>query len=116
MGAFDESLVSLLSSFFENLFIIPFNPKATAAMTRLEADGLGPGNGQVLSHYIQLNDPRIAKQSAQDFLEKENRLDILSTFGFSFPFTPNGLTLFDQSTMLLRSWPPVFILPMQGFI
>ena len=52
--------------------------RAKAAIARLESDGLGPGNGQVLWHELDLSDPRKAKKSAEDFLKKESRLDVLS--------------------------------------
>ena len=52
--------------------------KATEALARLELDGLGPGNGQVLWHEFDLSDPRKAKKPAEEFLKKETRLDVLS--------------------------------------
>jgi hypothetical protein len=49
--------------------------KATAAIASLESEGLG--SGQVLWHHLELSDPRKAKKSADEFLKKETRLDIL---------------------------------------
>lgn len=51
--------------------------KATAAIARLEAEGLGPGNGDVVWLNLDLSDPRMAKKAADDFLRRENRLDVL---------------------------------------
>jgi len=51
--------------------------RAKAAIARLELDGLSPGNGQVLWHELTLSDPRKAKKSAEEFMKKENRLDVL---------------------------------------
>ena len=52
--------------------------KATGALARLEAEGLGPGNGTVHWLKLDLSDPKIAQEAAKDFLKKETRLDILS--------------------------------------
>lgn len=51
--------------------------KATAALAKLEQEGLGPGNGQVLWLKVDYSDPRLAKKAAEEFLERELRLDIL---------------------------------------
>ncbi|KAF9486203.1 NAD-P-binding protein [Pholiota conissans] len=51
--------------------------RATAALKQLESEGLGPGNGQVLWHKLDLSDPRDAKRSAEEFLKKEKGLDVL---------------------------------------
>lgn len=52
--------------------------KAKAAIERLQAEGLGPGNGVVLWHKLDLSDPRAVKQSAEEFMQREERLDVLS--------------------------------------
>ena len=54
--------------------------KATGALARLEAEGLGPGNGTVEWLKVDLSDPKVAQEAARKFVEKETRLDILSTF------------------------------------
>ena len=51
--------------------------RATAALERLHAAGLGPGHGQVVWLYLDLSDPRVAKKAAETVLERENRLDVL---------------------------------------
>ncbi|KDQ54353.1 hypothetical protein JAAARDRAFT_209454 [Jaapia argillacea MUCL 33604] len=51
--------------------------RATAATSRLQAEGLGPGNGEVLWLKLDLSDPRVAKQGAEDFMKSEGRLDVL---------------------------------------
>jgi len=48
----------------------------TAALERLESDGIG--DGEVQSLKLDLSDPRMAKAAAEEFLAKEDRLDILS--------------------------------------
>ena len=57
--------------------------KATGAIARLEAEGLAPGNGRPIFHKLELDHPKDAKASAEAFLKKENRLDILSEFNDS---------------------------------
>ena len=52
--------------------------KADSALARLEAEGLAPGNGKVHWLNLDLSHPRNAVESAKGFLEKEERLDILS--------------------------------------
>ena len=47
------------------------------AIAQLQEDGLGPGNGQVVWLKLDLEDPRNAKQAAEEFRQKESRLDIL---------------------------------------
>ncbi|KZT31947.1 NAD(P)-binding protein [Sistotremastrum suecicum HHB10207 ss-3] len=51
--------------------------KATGAIAQLEAEGLGPGNGRVVYHQLDLSDPRLAKKSAEEFMARETRLDAL---------------------------------------
>ncbi|EMD41123.1 hypothetical protein CERSUDRAFT_103441 [Gelatoporia subvermispora B] len=51
--------------------------KAKAAIARLQSEGLAPGNGEVKWLYLDLADPKIAKQSAETFMQQEERLDIL---------------------------------------
>ncbi len=46
-------------------------------MKQLEVEGLGPGHGEVIWLNLDLSDPRDAKKSAEEFLEREARLDIL---------------------------------------
>ncbi|PCH44941.1 NAD(P)-binding protein [Wolfiporia cocos MD-104 SS10] len=52
-------------------------PRADKAIERLRASGLGPGNGNIEYLYLDLDDPRTAKKSAEDFMQKEERLDVL---------------------------------------
>lgn len=51
--------------------------RAKAAIERLRAEGLEPGNGELEWLALDLSDPRKVKESAEAFLEKEDRLDIL---------------------------------------
>ncbi|KAJ8457177.1 hypothetical protein ONZ51_g11684 [Trametes cubensis] len=51
--------------------------RAKAAIERMRAEGLQPGNGEVLWFQLDLSDPRKAKESAEEFLKREDRLDVL---------------------------------------
>ena len=53
--------------------------KAQAAIEKLHAEGLGPGNGQVLWLKLNLSDPREVVKAAQELMQKEERLDVLGT-------------------------------------
>ncbi|EED80526.1 predicted protein, partial [Postia placenta Mad-698-R] len=56
--------------------------RATAAIERLRAAGLGPGNGEVIWLPLDYSDPRLAKAAAEELMEKEDRLDLfLSDMG-----------------------------------
>ncbi|KAN0082541.1 hypothetical protein V8E55_008336 [Tylopilus felleus] len=52
--------------------------RAEEAIAKLKQEGLGPGNGEVIWLALDLADPRNAKTTAQDFMGKEERLDVLS--------------------------------------
>lgn len=52
--------------------------KAGEAIAKLKQEGLGPGNGEVIWLELDLIDPRNAKKAAQEFMSKEERLDVLS--------------------------------------
>jgi len=60
--------------------------RAEAAIAKLQREGLGPGNGEVVWLELDLCDPRNSKKAAQEFMNKEDRLDVLSTFSFFFFF------------------------------
>jgi NAD(P)-dependent dehydrogenase (short-subunit alcohol dehydrogenase family) len=51
--------------------------RATEAIKNLTAEGLGPGNGEIVWLQLDLSDIRGTKLAAEDFLRKEKRLDIL---------------------------------------
>ena len=51
--------------------------RVKAAIERLHAEGLEPGNGELDWFQLDLSDPRKAKEGAEAFLAKEKRLDIL---------------------------------------
>ncbi|KIM51165.1 hypothetical protein SCLCIDRAFT_143847 [Scleroderma citrinum Foug A] len=53
--------------------------KAEAAISALNEEGLGPGNGEVVWLELDLSDPRNAKKAAKEFMAKEDRLDVLNT-------------------------------------
>lgn len=50
-------------------------------MEQLRSEGLGPGNGQIEWLELDLSDPRKAERSAEDFLAREDRLDMLGGSG-----------------------------------
>ena len=56
----------------------PDQDRTKEALERIEREGREPGLGEVVWHELDLKDPRTAKASAQSFMEKESRLDILS--------------------------------------
>ncbi|KAH9852467.1 NAD-P-binding protein [Lenzites betulinus] len=51
--------------------------RAKTAIERLRADGLEPGNGELEWLELDLSDPRKTKESAEAFIAKERRLDVL---------------------------------------
>lgn len=65
----------------------PDQDQTKEALERVEREGREPGLGEVVWHELDLKDPRTAKASAQSFMEKEKRLDILSWFLLLLPFT-----------------------------
>ncbi|KAK7462440.1 hypothetical protein VKT23_008039 [Stygiomarasmius scandens] len=56
---------------------VPDEERTREALKRVEHEGRDPGLGQVIWHELDLKDPRTAKSSAQRFIEREQRLDIL---------------------------------------
>lgn len=52
--------------------------KAREAIAKLEEECLGTGRVEWLN--VNLSNPRWAQEAAEDFLRRETRLDILSTF------------------------------------
>lgn len=58
--------------------------KAVATIARLEREGLEPGNGKPKFHELKLDHPKDAKVSAEEFMGKEERLDILSARSSGF--------------------------------
>ncbi|CDO76362.1 hypothetical protein BN946_scf185011.g26 [Trametes cinnabarina] len=51
--------------------------RAKAAIERLHAEGIGPGNGEIHWLHLDLSDPRNVEQAAEEFMKKESRLDVL---------------------------------------
>ena len=54
--------------------------KAKAAIERLQAEGLSPGNGEVHWLKLDLSDPREVKRATEEFMQKEDRLDVLGEY------------------------------------
>ncbi|EJD07068.1 NAD-binding protein [Fomitiporia mediterranea MF3/22] len=65
--------------------------KAIATISRLEREGLAPGHGKPLWHKLDLENPHDVKNSAEEFLSRESRLDILSTLGKEYGMGPIGV-------------------------
>lgn len=66
--------------------------RAKASIKRIEEENTSPGNGKAMYWHIDLIDPQGVKKSAEEFVKKEQRLDVLSTFwifvlDFSIGFT-----------------------------
>ena len=57
----------------------PDEDRTKEALEHVEKEGREPGLGEVVWHELDLKDPRTAKASAQKFMERESRLDILSS-------------------------------------
>lgn len=51
--------------------------RAKDAITLLDKEGREPGLGEVIFHELDLKDPRDAKASAERFMERETKLDVL---------------------------------------
>ncbi|KAF4583518.1 hypothetical protein EYR38_002269 [Pleurotus pulmonarius] len=56
---------------------VPDEQQTKGALERVQKEGREPGLGEVVWHELDLKDPRTAKASAERFLEKETRLDLL---------------------------------------
>ncbi|KAG1853330.1 hypothetical protein C8R48DRAFT_675973 [Suillus tomentosus] len=69
--------------------------KAEEAIAQLKAEGLGPGNGDVIWLELDLKDPRNAKKAAEVFMKQEKRLDVLihnaAVFFENYAMTPDGV-------------------------
>ncbi|KAG1856359.1 NAD(P)-binding protein [Suillus subalutaceus] len=65
--------------------------KAEEAIAQLKAEGLGPGNGDVIWLELDLKDPRNAKKAAEEFMKQEKRLDVLSHLLENYTMTPDGV-------------------------
>jgi len=65
-------------------------------LKQLEAEGLAPGHGEVVWLKLDLGDIRDAKKSAEDFLKRETRLDVLvnNAAAITAPYIvgPDGVT------------------------
>ncbi|KAJ7223260.1 hypothetical protein GGX14DRAFT_352243 [Mycena pura] len=57
----------------------PDEDRTQEALKRVAQEGREPGLGQVLWHELDLSDPRSAKASAERFMARETKLDVLST-------------------------------------
>ncbi len=57
---------------------VPDEDMTRKALERVEKEGSEPGLGEVIWHELDLKDPRSAKESAERFISRESRLDILS--------------------------------------
>ncbi|KAG9311420.1 hypothetical protein JVU11DRAFT_8533 [Chiua virens] len=71
--------------------------KAEEAIAKLEQEGLGPGNGEVIWLEVDLIDPRNARRTAEDFMSREKRLDVLvhnaALFLEEYQLTPDGVQM-----------------------
>ncbi|KAG1724482.1 NAD(P)-binding protein [Suillus lakei] len=69
--------------------------KAEEAIAQLKAEGLGPGNGEVIWLELDLKDPRNAKKAAEEFMKQEKRLDVLihnaAVLLENYAMTPDGV-------------------------
>lgn len=58
-------------------FAVRDETKAKAYLERIEAESTAPGNGRAVYLHLDLADPKEAKKAAEEFMKKEERLDIL---------------------------------------
>ncbi|KAG1856365.1 NAD(P)-binding protein [Suillus subalutaceus] len=69
--------------------------KAEEAIAQLKAEGLGPGNGDVIWLELDLKDPRNAKKAGERFMKQEKRLDVLihnaAILLENYTMTPDGV-------------------------
>ncbi|KAG6371298.1 hypothetical protein JVT61DRAFT_9768 [Boletus reticuloceps] len=69
--------------------------RAEEAIAKLKQEGLGPGNGEVVWLELDLIDPRNAKATAREFMNKEKRLDVLvhnaAILMGDYQLTPDGV-------------------------
>lgn len=56
--------------------------RVEAAIERLRAEGLEPGNGVLEWHELDQSDPRKAKESGENFVTKEKKLDVVGVCDF----------------------------------
>jgi hypothetical protein len=76
--------------------------KAEKAISQLKAEGLGPGNGDIIWLELDLKDPRNAKKAAEEFMKQEKRLDVLSQYMFLFAHDFSRLMLNESQFTMLR--------------
>ncbi|KAI0334378.1 NAD-P-binding protein [Cubamyces sp. BRFM 1775] len=78
--------------------------RAKAAIERMRAEGLQPGNGTLEWFMLDLSDPRKAKESAHEFMKREDRLDVLVNNAgmYSLDYSYLGL----QENMLVNHVSP----------
>lgn len=70
---------------------VPDEEQTKQALERVKMEGCEPGLGEVIWHELDLKDPRGAKSSAERFMEKETRLDIL---GASYLMVTSRILIF----------------------
>ena len=74
--------------------------RIAAAIERLHAEGLEPGNGAIESLQLDLADPRGVKESADKFAARESRLDVLGAYYLILLWRRSArLTTWGQFTM-----------------
>ncbi|KAF9223134.1 NAD(P)-binding protein [Gyrodon lividus] len=80
--------------------------KAEEAIAKLKQEGLAPGNGQVVWLELDLSDPRNVKNTVQEFLGKESRLDVLihnaAILVEGYKISPDGV----QEIMIVNAISP----------
>ncbi|KIJ29436.1 hypothetical protein M422DRAFT_36960 [Sphaerobolus stellatus SS14] len=60
---------------------VPDEQRTKDALERIEREGTEPGLGEVIWHELDLKNPRDAKDSAERFMQKEPRLDVITDLG-----------------------------------
>ena len=76
--------------------------RAKAAIHKLKQEGLGPRNGDVHWLKLDLSDPKVAKESALQFVAQEKRLDVLVNNAAMYATQPDWFILIILSTDRVR--------------
>ncbi|KAF7426069.1 hypothetical protein PC9H_008435 [Pleurotus ostreatus] len=86
---------------------VPDEQQTKAALERVDKEGREPGLGEVVWHELDLKDPRTAKTSAERFLGKETRLDLLGMLPLPFYFPhSNKFVLVNNAALISDGGKP----------
>lgn len=94
-----------MSSITQQVYMaVPDEEQTKEALRRVEELGREPGLGEVIWHELDLKDPRTAKASAERFMKREERLDILGLSPYQ-QLLSTALNIIPQSIMQRSEFP-----------